>query len=640
MIRAPYGSWRSPITSGSIASASIAFGQIALDGDDIYWLEMRPSEAGRAVIVRRTPDGRTEDVNPPPFNARTRVHEYGGGAFLVDNGTVYFSNFADQRLYCQQPVKAPRALTPPLAFRYADGVMDRRRGRLICVREDHIVDGPEAINSIVALPLDVTTSGDILLAGSDFYSNPRLNPDGTRLAWLEWRHPNMPWDGTELWVGEFESGGSLVNRQLVAGGASESVFQPEWSPDGTLYFVSDRTGWWNLYRYFQGREIESLWPMQADFGRPQWSFGLSTFAFVSADSIVCSYDKDDVSHLALLDVRARSLTPIDVPYTEIASVRAATNHVVFRAASATEPESVVSLDVATRRVDVLRASSTVAVDRAYLSIPRPIEFETEHGLTAYAFYYAPRNVDFVGLPDEKPPLIVISHGGPTYATTASFNLEIQFWTSRGFAVADVNYGGSTGHGRGYRERMDGQWGVVDTDDCCNAARHLAARGEVDVDRLIIRGSSAGGYTTLCALTFRTVFKAGASYYGVSDLEASNDTHKFESRYNWRLVGPWPECRDLYRARSPLFAVERLNCPIIFFQGLKDEVVLPNQSEMMVEAMRRKGLAVAYLAFEDEGHGFRQAAHIKRSLEAELYFYSRVFGFSLADPVEAVPIENL
>jgi dipeptidyl aminopeptidase/acylaminoacyl peptidase len=622
-----------------IVAGTIGLGQIALDGADIYWVELRPAERGRSVVVRRTPDGQTVDLTPPPFNTRTRVHEYGGGAFVLSDGVVYFSNFADQRLYRQDPGAEPRPITPEAELRYADGVILRRRKRMICVREDHTVAGREAVNTLAEVALE-GDGGRVLVSGNDFYSSPRLSPDGTRLAWLTWNHPQMPWDGTELWVGELKGDGSLGKMERVAGGASESIFQPEWSPDGVLYFVSDRTGWWNLYRFGDGR-TEPLCEMEAEFGLPQWVFGLSTYGFESAGRIICSYLERGSSRLASLETATRKLEPIETPYTRIDYVQVAPHRAVFSAGSPTEPTSIVQLDLATRQIDVLRRSSEITIDPGYLSIPRAIEFPTEQGLTAHAFFYPPQNRDYVAPAGERPPLLVMSHGGPTAATTPTLRLGVQYWTSRGIAVLDVNYGGSTGYGRAYRERLNGRWGVVDVDDCAGGARYLVERGEVDGQRLAITGGSAGGYTTLCALTFRDLFKAGASHFGVSDLEAlEEDTHKFEARYSHSLVGPYPERRDLYRERSPIHATSRLSSPVIFFQGLEDKIVPPNQAEMMVEALRQKGLPVAYVAFEGEQHGFRQAANMKRALDGELYFYSRVFGFRLADPVEPVPIENL
>ncbi len=616
---------------------------VTRDREDIYWVELRPNEGGRQVVVRRTKDAQTKDVTPPGFSARTTVHEYGGLPYLAVDGTVYFSNFSDQRLYRQDAGVTPRPITPEAKLRYADYVLDRQHDHIICVREDHTNPEREAINTLVAVDIQNQRDMQLLVVGNDFYSSPRLSPDGTRLAWLTWKHPNMPWDGTELWVGGVKQDGSIGEAEQIAGGKSESIVQPEWSPDGSLYFASDRTGWWNLYRWSEER-VEALHEMEAEFVEPPWTFGGSYYAFDSSHRIICMYIQRGTYRLATLDLSTGKLEPVDTPYSEMWGLRAAPGYVLFLAGSPREALSVVKLDLATHRCEVLRSSSKVSIDPEYLSLPRAIEFPTEGGLTSYGFFYPPRNRDFTAPPNERPPLIVISHGGPTSSTTTVLTpnlLPIQYWTSRGFAVLDVNYGGSTGYGRAYRERLNGNWGVVDVDDCINGARYLVRLGEVDGERLIIRGGSAGGYTTLCALTFRNVFKAGASYFGVSDLEGlENDTHKFESRYSDSLVGPYPEKRGLYIERSPIHFTDRLSCPIIFFQGLEDKIVTPDQSVKMFEAVRSKGLPTAYVPFEGEQHGFRKAESIKRALEAELYFYSKIFGFELADPVEPIPIENL
>ena len=636
---APYGSWKSPITADVVVGGEVGLEQVRLDGDDVYWIERRSQEGGRKVIIRRSPDGRVTDVTPPPLNARTRVHEYGGGDYAVSDGTIVFANFTDQRLYAQRVGSPPRPLTPAASLRYADGVIDRRRNLLFCVCEDHTGHG-EAINTLVSIDLQGGGAGNVLVSGNDFYSSPRLSPDGSQLAWLTWNHPNMPWDGTELWVGKLNEDKSISDRVRIVGGISESVVQPEWSPEGTLYFVSDRTGWWNLYRW-QDKQVEPLCAMQAEFGQPQWVFGASLYGFVSKNRIICSYSKNGRDHLATLDTATRALNMIELHFTAISQVRVAGDCVVFIGASATETTSIVSLDLATDKPEVLRRARESAVDAGYLAAPRAIEFPTEQGLTAYGIFYPPRNRDYAAAMNEKPPLIVMSHGGPTSSSSASLKYSIQYWTSRGIAVLDVNYGGSSGYGRAYRERLNGQWGIVDVDDCVNGARYLVEAGAVDGNRLAIRGGSAGGYTTLCALTFRDAFKAGASHYGISDLEAlAKDTHKFESRYLDGLIGPYPERRDLYVERSPIHFTDRLACPMILFQGLEDKVVPPKQAEEMFEAVRAKGLPVAYLTFEGEQHGFRKAENIKRVLEAELYFYSKVFNFELADPIEPVKIENL
>lgn len=636
----PYGAWKSPITSELIVAGTIGLMETALDGTQVYWIESRPAEGGRHVLVRWTPDGQIADVTPPAFNARTRVHEYGGGAYVVADGTVYFSHFADQRLYVQTPGAAPQPLTTATDMLYADAVLDRARHRLICVREDQTAHQRDSINTIVAVDMRGSHGEQVLVESNDFYAAPRLSPDGTRLAWLTWNHPHMPWDGTELWVGEVRRDGTIGPAVRAAGGGSESIFQPEWSPDGTLYFVSDRTGWWNLYRW-QQEGVEALCPMPAEFGLPQWVFRMSTYAFASADCILCTYTQNGVWHLARLSTATRQLTPIATPYTTFASLRAGPTRAVYIAGSPTQPLSVVQLDLTTDTTTVLRQASTLRIDAGYLSLPQAIDFPTEHGQTAHGFFYAPTNRDYAAPEGEQPPLIVLSHGGPTSATSTVLSLTIQYWASRGFGVLDVNYGGSTGYGRAYRERLNGQWGVVDVDDCVHGAGYLVERGTVDGNRLIIRGGSAGGYTTLSALTFRQVFKAGASYYGISDLEAlERDCHKFESRYLHSLIGPYPEAAELYRQRSPIHFTDRLSCPIILFQGREDKVVPPNQAEMMFAAVRAKGLPVAYLLFDGEQHGFRRAENIKRALDAELFFYAKVFGFTLAEAVAPVDIANL
>jgi len=639
---APYGSWKSPVTADLIVKESVGLSQVKVEGDNIYWIEGRPSEAGRQVIVRQTPDGARVDINPPPFNARTRVHEYGGGDYVAHQGVVYFSNYADQQLYKQEGTSGPQLLTVECAddrVRYADAVVDNGRNRLICVCEDHRQKDREAQNYLVAVSLSDGTS-TTLVSGNDFYSSPRVSPDGTRLAWLTWNHPNMPWDGCELWAGDITADGSIANAKLVAGGLRESIFQPEWSPDGVLHFVSDRTGWWNIYRA-KKNGIENLCEMQAEFGAPQWVFGLSTYAFESPDRIVCAFVENGIWGLGTIETRSKKFTRIKTDLTEVSFVCALPGRAVFRAGSATRPFSILAMDLETHEIEVLRRANEVEIDPGYISEPKPIEFPTENGRKAHGFYYAPQNKDFAGPANERPLLLVKSHGGPTSAAIGVLMLSIQYWTSRGIAVLDVNYGGSTGYGRAYRERLNRNWGIVDVDDCVNGARFLVKRGDADANRSMIDGGSAGGYTTLCALTFRDYFKAGASYFGVSDLEALElDTHKFESRYSDGLIGPYPERRDLYTERSPIHFTENLSCPVIFFQGLEDKVVPPNQAELMVEALRKKGLPVAYVPFEGEQHGFRRAENIKRSLDGELYFYSRVFRFELADEVEPLTIENL
>jgi dienelactone hydrolase len=643
---APFGSWSSPITSDLIVASSIGLGEILLDGTDVYWLEARPQEGGRSVVVRRAPDGTTADVTPPVpadgkkvFSVRTRVHEYGGGAYLVSAGVVYFCNDADQRIYLQERHGPPTPIAPdpdqPRGLRYADGVMDADRGRMIWVREDHTAAGPEPVNTIVEIPLDAARPQRVLRSGRDFYAAPRLSPDGQRLAWLEWSHPNMPWVGCELWVAELAADGSLDRKRRVAGGDDESIFQPEWSPDGALYFVSDRAQaaldgrWWNLFRTLgdalnPSAAVEPVYPLMAEFGRAQWQFRMSSFAFVSASELICSYLQNGVSRMSVVNPASLQVSPVATAHEDISSVRGAGGRVYFRGGSPTTAPAIVELDLASGRATTVRLSTTQDVEayRSYLSVPEPVTFDTDSGLQAYGLFYAPQNPDFAPPHGDLPPLLVHCHGGPTAAASATLSWGTQYWTSRGFAVLDVNYGGSTGYGREYRLRLQGNWGIVDVSDCVNGARYLAETRRADPERWAISGASAGGYTTLAVLTFRKEFKTGASYYGVSDLEAlAKDTHKFESRYLDGLIGPYPQRKDLYIARSPVSSARLLSVPVAFFQGAEDRVVPPQQAEAMVEALRQRRIPFLYLLFDGEQHGFRRADNIKRALDAELYFYA-------------------
>ena len=623
----PYGAWKSPITSDLIVAETIGLGGVLVDGRDIYWTESRPGEGGRNVLVKRGGG----DLTPPPYNVRTRVHEYGGGAATVRDGSIYFSNFADQRLYRLDPGGTPQPLTPEpptgAGRRYADGVIDPSRQRWIGVREAH-QDG-RVDNAIVAVDLVAPDPGRVLVMGSDFFAAPRLSPDGRRIAWLAWNHPNMPWVGTELWVGEFGDDGGIGNRRKVAGGDAESVAQPLWSPDGALYLISDRNGWWNLYRCDAAGDgiVHPVCPHAAEFCPAQWAFGQSSYAFLSSSRMVCSYGDGGRTVLARLDLATGRLTPLALPFSEFGSIKVAGERIVCAAGSPTGPGAIVTIDPESGAVETLRQASASAADPAlqrYFSAAQHLEFPTEHGRTAFANYYAPHNPDFAAPSGEAPPLVVKCHGGPTSSASSSLSMGIQYWTSRGIAVIDVDYGGSTGYGRAYRERLKGMWGVVDVDDCANAARHVAAERLADPERMVITGGSAGGYTVLAALAQRDLFKGGASYYGVSDVAAlARDTHKFESRYLDWLIGPYPEEAALYRERSPLTHAEKLDCPVIFFQGSEDRVVPPNQTEMMVEALRHRRIPCGYLLFAGEQHGFRRAENIKRALDAELYFYAEL-----------------
>jgi dipeptidyl aminopeptidase/acylaminoacyl peptidase len=612
---------------------------IRWDGETLYWSELRPDEGGRIVVCKRDPGGAAGDVTPQGFNARTRVHEYGGGHFAVSGGTVWFSNYADQRVYRQDAGKAPRPITPDEDVRHADMVVDDRRDRLYAVREDHTNTAGEAVNSIVAIDGSGRRDAITVASGNDFYSSPKLSPDGNRLAWTTWNHPNMPWDGSELWVGELDRDGHVTSTRKVAGNEAESVLQPEWSPVGDLYFVSDRSGWWNLYRE-RGEGDEPLCPRAAEFGAPQWVFGMRFYAFAGPDEIVCLYSEPGGTRVGLVGVDGGELKPIELLYTSMQNVQASGRKVAFFAASATLAERVLTVDLDTGAQEVVRVSNTAHVDSGNLTIPKAIEFSTEGGLTAHATYFPPKNQDFAAAPGDKPPLVVHCHGGPTASGGPTYAFEYQYWTSRGIAVVDVDYGGSSGYGRDYRLRLNGNWGVVDVDDCINAARHLVAQGLVDGERVSITGGSAGGFTVLLSLTRREFYNAGASHFGIGDLELFiKETHKFEAHYTDTLVGPYPERADLYRDRSAVRFADSLKVPVILFQGLEDKIVPPSQAEEFVAVCKKKHLPYAYVAFEGEQHGFRQEKNIRRSIEGEMYFLSRIFGFDTADRIDPVEIEN-
>ena len=636
---APFGAWKSPITSAAIITESVGLDQPAMMDTTMYWIENRASEQGRSVLVRCDISGTKTDVTPPGFSVRSRVHEYGGAAMMIDGDTVYFCNHSDQQLYRQIGTDQPLPLTNDAQLRYADAIIDHRHQRLICLREDHRDASHEAVNTIVTIDL-ASGNQTVLLSGHDFYATPRLSPDGKSLAWLCWDHPNMPWDGTDLWCADMADDGTLHNDRKIAGGIDDPIFQPSWSPENSLHFVSERSGWWNLYR-LHGNEVQALHPMAAEFGRPLWNLGMSTYGFDDSGGIVCSYAMDGDWHLARLDPQAGTLHEIALPFRKISDVRVAGQTVLFIGGAPTHADAIVRMDLTTASFTILKRAISLEVDPAYLSIPKAIDFPTVGDREAHAFYYAPANRDFTAPADQLPPLLVFNHGGPTSSASATLNLMIQFWTSRGFAVVDVNYGGSTGYGRAYRQRLNGNWGIVDVDDALHAAAYLVAGGLADKDRLAIRGGSAGGYTALAALTFHDVFKAGASYYGVSDLETlARDCHKFESRYLDSLVGPYPARQDIYQARSPIHFTDQLTSPLILFQGMQDKVVPPSQAKLMFDAVHAKGLPVAYVTFENEAHGFRRAETICTALESEYYFYGKIFGFTPADTIAAVKIFNL
>ncbi len=638
---APYGAWTSTIRIDDVVGDVIGLAEPWLDGDDTYWLEARPTEAGRRVLVRRASDGTIADLTPPPFNVRTRVHEYGGGSYTVLGGVIVFSNFADNRLYRLDPGdESPVAITPEGSWRYADLRIDLRRLRILAVREDHSSSG-EARTAIVAVPLNGAQPPDVLEDGPDFLAAPRLSPDGSRLAWLEWDHPDMPWDSSRLRTATIAADGTPDEPVLAAGGPEESIAQPEWSPDGVLHFVSDRTGWWNLYRLLDGSALDPLGPMEVEFADPAWVFGRSSYGFLADGALAATGRYGGRDHLFRV-VPEDLVSEVESPYTEFEGLCAAPSGIVAVAGSSAASTVVARFDPATLAVaGILRRASRLVLEPTTVSIPESIHFPVGDGRTAHALYYQPRNPAFSAPDGERPPLLVQSHGGPTSNASTALDLGKQLLTSRGIAVVDVDYGGSTGYGRTYRSALNGAWGVVDVDDCVAAARFLADRGAVDPERMAISGGSAGGYTTLAALAFRDVFAAGISMFGVGDLETmARDTHKFESRYLDRLVGPYPEAAEVYRRRSPVHFLDKIACPVLVMQGLDDRVVPPSQAEAIVAALEANGIPHAYLAFKGEGHGFRGATAIRRALEAQLSFLGQIFGFEPADHLESVEMPGL
>lgn len=647
---APYGSWKSPITAEMVASGGISLSEIAVDGDDVYWIESRPSEGGRSVIVLRDSHGNVSDAIGEGWNARNAVHEYGGGSYAVQDGTVYFTNWDDQRIYSQLRGEAPVVLTqqPDIArgLRYADLSVTRDGKSIACIRETHFDNSEEARNEVVSVD---TTSGQVtvLATGEDFYASPRPCYAHDGMAWLTWNHPNMPWDGSRLMSGSlspFDDQPALTTVAHLAGDDGVSIVQPRWSPDGILHFVSDASGWWRLCAWRDGVQQE-VFASDFDVAGPDWRFGFSAYAFLADGRTVIARGGASSGMLLLIEDGAKSPRRVDVPYSEISYLTAdrESEVVYFVGASPTASNVVVRCDVDTGECEELRSTMPAGLDSAYISTPRPIVFPTTDDAEAYAWYYPPTNPEYVALPSERPPLMVVCHGGPTSRSGTGFDPKLQYWTSRGFALVDVNYRGSSGFGREYRDALKTKWGVYDTDDCIAASRYLIALGEADQDRVVIRGGSAGGYTTINALTFHDEFAAGAAYYGIADLSVFiGDTHKFESRYLDSLVGPYPEQAQRYHDRSAINFFDQLSTPMIILQGLEDEIVPPSQAELMVEALDSKGIPHAYIGFPGEQHGFRVAANIVRAQQAELYFYGKVLGFTPADDIgdDVVEVKNL
>ena len=629
----PYGSWPTPLTSDRILSSALRLGRAQLDGGWLYWLEGRPAEGGRQVLVRARPGEAPVDVTGPEENVRSLVHEYGGGEFRVRDGRVVYTDCSTGRVVARDTRgshPASATIETAAGTRHADFAFSPD-GRLVAAVEEAHAEGREPENRIVCLGAepDAGPGPGVVARGHDFYSFPRFAPDGSALVYTAWDHPNMPWDETVLYWLPWGPEGPAGDPIRIAGGEGESIFQPGFSPDGVLTFATDASGFWNLVRLEggPGGRLRPVREEEAEYGRAQWVFGMSSWSYASARELLCVVSEQGFDRLVRIDVESGAREPVELSDSNIVGLEVDGDIACYTGGGPARATAIVRLDLASGRSDRVREAFALDVAPEVFSRPEPISFPTGDGETAHAFFYPPTNPECRAPEGERPPLLVKSHGGPTSMTVPVLNLSIQYWTSRGFAVVDVNYRGSSGYGREYRDALQGRWGEVDVEDCVNAARFLADAGRVDPDRLAISGGSAGGYTTLCALTFHDVFAAGASHYGIGDLEAlARDTHKFEARYLDGLVGPWPEQAERYRARSPIHHTERLSCPVIFFQGLEDKVVPPNQAEAMVAALGERGIAYAHVTFPGEQHGFRRAENIQTALEGELYFYSRIFGF--------------
>jgi dipeptidyl aminopeptidase/acylaminoacyl peptidase len=656
-VATPYGSWDSPLSAATIAAGGVGVGAASArragDGStEVWWTEARPSEAGRVVLVRQLADGTTFDVLDAPWSVRTRVHEYGGGSWFHGPDHVYFSSWSDQRIYRVHADTAGRGAEPePVTpepdehhgWRFADGRATPDGDWIVCVSEDHhgavVAEHGEAVNAIVAIP---ATGGDpiVLSDRTDFVAAPRVSPDGRWMSWYCWDHPDMPWDRTRLlaapvWLSADEL--RLGNVKVVADADDESIHGADWLADGRLVFSSDRNGFWNLYSWTPGDDGDQALSelVGSEIGGPAWVFGTQQWTELDGGRIVAVTTTDAADDLVEV-LPAGEVRAIDTPFAGIGSLSALGTQILVVGAHADAMPEIAAVDPDSGEVCTVRPSDDVGLPTDWVSRAQAISFPVA-GRTSHAFFYPPTSPDEEGEPGTLPPLVVMGHGGPTAHTDPTFNLKIQFWTTRGFAVVDVNYGGSSGFGRAYRQLLNGQWGVVDVEDCIAAAKFLADQGLVDRARMAIRGGSAGGFTVLSALALSDVFGAGTSLYGVADLEAlATDTHKFESRYLDNMIGPWPEAKSIYDERSPINHTDGFSCPILVLQGDEDEVVPPSQSEAIVAALAAKGIPHGYILFEGEQHGFRQAPNIIRSLEAELWFYGKVFGFEPADAIEPVP----
>lgn len=630
-----YGSFQSSISAEKVASKSVRFSDVQIQNKNIYFLESQPLEKGRTALVKSSLKKEAKQLTSPEFNIRTRVHEYGGGAFLAVEEFVFFIHDSDQDIYQLSKDGSITRITNQPSYRYAEINYDKRSHRIFAVREDH-TNEQDVKNVIVVISLE-TKKEKVLIEGEDFYSNPSVNEEGTHFTYLSWSHPSMPWDTTSLWVCELTQKGIVKEKRRIAGKEDESIFQPRWHQND-LYFISDRTGWWNLYRY-KDQMVQPLWEKQAEFGLPQWVFGLSTYDVIDEDHLICTFFEKGKQQIGQWTISQQSFSKFEIPYESFQYVQVEKDLLVCIAASTSEPASVIAYDFKKNQLYTIRKSEQESIDPKCFSKPIFITCPSNEG-EVYAFFYPPKNDNYEMPTQEKPPLIVKCHGGPTSFSGDNLSYQVQYWTSRGFAFVDVNYGGSTGFGRAYRERLKRNWGIVDVQDCVSVVKYLERQGWIDPKRVAIRGGSAGGYTTLACLAFTQQFSAGTSYYGVSDLQMlTKDTHKFESRYLDGLIGLYPEEKDIYRQRSPIHHIDQINSPVLLLQGEEDRVVPPDQSEKMFLALKKKKIPTAYLLFAQEQHGFRKSENIQKALEAEYYFYTKVFHIPVKGINEPIQIEG-
>ncbi|PCI96001.1 peptidase [Candidatus Aerophobetes bacterium] len=633
--KSPYGTWKSPLSPDSLIQDSFRFSFMHVANERILFGEGRPKEKGRTALVEVGFNKKQKDLLPKEYNMRTQVHEYGGKSFTMHENAVYFVNLKDQDIYKIETDSTIHRITKQEHFRFADLCVSPDGRFLFCVAESH--ESKKVENMLVRVCLS-SNEIEIIATGYDFYSSVVVSPDAKRIAWFSWNQPNMPWDETELFIADISDKKGLTNVTLVA--TEASCIHPQFSKDNTLYFISDSSGYWNLYTYKE-ETIHPVYPIDVEFGAPCWVFGMMRYVFLETGHIACIGTKKAVDSLYIIDPHSKKIVRIDTPFTQFSDLYVSNDLLVFHAASPTQPSCIATYNLKNKEIHVLKEFSSCPLDIEDISIPVAISFPTEGGKTAYGFYYPPTNKNYLGLDDEKPPVIVNCHGGPSSHVSPVLQMKHLFYTTRGFGVFELNYSGSTGYGSEYRNRLKRNWGVVDLHDCENLARYLKKKGLVDPEKLIIKGGSAGGYSVLCALTYLDSYKAGACYYGVADMEAlAKDTHKFEAKYLDLIVGSYPKDKKTYIERSPIHHCEKLSCPIIFFQGTEDKCVPPEQSDMMVQALRDKKIPVSYLLFKGEGHGFRMAESIKASIEAELYFFSKIFNFTPADKLKKIKIDNL